>query len=131
MLGFMANAKAVIPPENQATAPLAPAWLPDDSLAEWASLWRSGISTQWRVDQHDAVARLAQLRIRFREAAELNADLLARMHVQITRLEQMLLLSLEAQVRAGIVVEEPRPADLGEERQRRRDLLNARMASAN
>jgi hypothetical protein len=43
----------------------------------------------------------------------------------------MLLLSLEARVRAGIVVEEPRPADLGEERQRRRDLLNARMASAN
>jgi hypothetical protein len=85
----------------------------------------------WRVDQHDAVGRLAQLRVRFRECVDLNADLLARMHVQITRLEQMLLLSLEAQVRAGIAVEEPRPADLAEERERRRESLAARMASAN
>jgi hypothetical protein len=127
----MPSSKAVIPPSNPAKPPEVPSWLPDDSHDEWALLWTTGISTMWRVDQHDAVGRLAQLRVRFRECVDLNADLLARMHVQITRLEQMLLLSLESQVRAGVIVEEPRPTDLAEERERRRESLNARMASAN
>lgn len=127
----MASPKLVIPPENREPTPAPPEWLPGSAHDDWTLLWRTGISTQWQLDHHDAVARLAQLRVRFREAAELNADLLARMHVQITRLEQMLLLSLEAQVRAGVAVEEPRPTDLAEERQRRRESLAARMASAN
>lgn len=127
----MAGPKAVIPPRNPEAAPTPPAWLPDDSLDEWHLLWQAGISTMWRIDQHDAVARLAQLRVRFRECVEMNADLLARMHVQITRLEQMLLISLEAQVRAGIAVEEVKPTNLAEERQKRRDSIAERMASAN
>lgn len=120
--------RIVIPPINQAQAPPPPKWLPDECADEWTELWRAGIATRWRRGDWDVVGRLALLRVQFQQNAGMNVDSLARVHVQIHKLEQALLITPESQYRAGIVVEEPKVVTT--DRVAQRAALEARLAEA-
>lgn len=106
----MANHRQLtIPSKRSGRAPKPPEWLPEYCHDEWASLWKTGISTTWKHGEHEQVARLAYLRVQFQQHGDANVDTLSRLHPQITKLEGSLLLTPESLNRAGITVEDPKP----------------------
>lgn len=100
----------------------------DEVVVEWERLWSSGVSVLWGQDVHDQVARLAAFRIQFRYNIGVNVDTMARLHPQITKLEDSLLLSTKAQRSAGIEVADVAddPAVQADELARKREELRAR-----
>lgn len=121
--------RVVVPPINPSPPPDPPAWLEDECHDAWRELWLAGVATRWKRGEWDVVARLARLRTQFQANAGINVDSLARIHVQIHKLEQALLLTPEAQHRAGIVVEETKVVTANAEANKA--AIRARMADAN
>ena len=110
-------------------APDPPAWVVDSELvAEWERLWASGVSVLWGHDVHDAVARLAAFRVTFRSHLGVNVDTMSRLHPQITRLEENLLLTAKAQRAAGIELSDAPPSaeDQEDELARKREEMMRR-----
>lgn len=120
--------KVVIPPHNDGDPPVPPPWLDDRAHPAWDELWCSGIASTWTVGEHDLVGRLALLRVQFRENGGINVDTLARLHVQIHKLEQALLLTPESQRRANVVTEEPKVVSI--DRRASIEAVRARVANA-
>lgn len=98
--------RIVIPPINPAPPPAPPEWLEPEAHRDWNEIWLNGIASRWNRSEWEVVARLARLRYRFAVKEAMNDDTLARIRVGIDKLEQTLLMTPEAQLKAGIVVEE-------------------------
>lgn len=120
--------KVVIPPHNVEAAPTPPTWLAEEAHGAWDELWCSGIASTWTVGEHDLVGRLALLRTQFRENGGINIDTLSRLHVQIHKLEQALLLTPESQRRANVVTEETKVVSI--DRRASIEAVRARVGNA-
>ena len=117
----------IIPRTNPNRAPRVPTWLADDKVARaaWTAMWHTGVSTTWDADAHELVARLASLRSAF-ERTKRDADACARLSVQLSRLEDVLLLTPAARLRAGMVYE-AEPKDDPDPLSRKRAELQERL----
>src|SRR5262245_34168906 len=100
------TAVTVIPAHNDAAPPEPPRWISEDAeaLEQWQVLWGLGQSTLWGDAEVELVARLIELRSAFHRQRR-DGDAIARLCVQLNRLESALLLSPAARRTAGIVIE--------------------------